>query len=293
MAQLVSVLMPSFNQRRFIAAAVESVLAQGHPQVELVVADGGSSDGTVEWLAERSRFEPRLRWEAAPDSGPAQAVNRAMARARGTVIGWLNSDDVYAAGAIERAVDALLQSPEWLMVYGHGMHIDATGAVIGAYPTRTPAAAIGAFAEGCFICQPTVFFRRTMPLLVGPLDESLQTAFDFDWWLRAFARVPGRIGFVDAVQAHSRLHPDTLTSTRRRTVAVEGMKVLARHLGSAPRHWIETWANEDAAARPDIPEAQRRQDWHDVVEETRDWMSAADLAACRARCGRANAGGKA
>ena len=243
-APLVSVVMPSFGQRRFIAEAIDSVLGQGYGDVELIVADGGSTDGTVDHLAERAAADERLRWFSEPDTGPAQALNRALARTRGTIVGWLNSDDLYAPGAVGRAVAAFAETPHWIMVYGRGRHVDATGGDIGPYPTRPPAGPLERFADGCFICQPTVFFKKVMHRLNGDLDESLRAAFDFDYWLRAFAKFPGRIGFVDAVQAMSRLHDDCITVKMRRRVAIEGATVVARHLGRAPVHWLTTYVDE-------------------------------------------------
>lgn len=245
---LVSVVMPSLNQVGFIGAAIDSVLGQSYPHLELIVADGGSTDGTLELLAARQSADARLRWHSGRDTGPAQAINSALTLVRGTVAGWLNSDDLYAPSAIQRAVTALQANPKWLMVYGHGVHVDCLGAPLHGYPTFLPATPMAQFAEGCFICQPTVFSRRTLWRLLGPLDENLKAAFDFEYWLRAFSTFPERIGFVDAVQAHSRLHAGCITMRMRRTVALEGMQVLARHLGSAPKEWLLTYVNELLAA---------------------------------------------
>jgi len=240
----VSIVMPSLNQARFLGTAIDSVLEQDYPRIELIVADGVSTDETLALLEARARTDPRLCWFSAPDNGPAQAVNRALDRARGILIGWLNADDVYAPGAVTRAVEALIAHPEWLMLYGHGEHIDTEGCVLESYPTLPPEAPFARFRDGCFVCQPTVFFRRTLWLLLGPLDETLQTAFDFDYWLRAFAQMPERIGFVDRVQAQSRLHADGITLRQRRSVMREGMAVLARHFGTAPPHWVRTYVDE-------------------------------------------------
>ena len=244
MSHLVSIVMPSLNQAKFIGRAIDSVLAQDYPNIELIVADGGSDDGTVEVLKARQAADARLRWSSQPDSGPAAAVNAALAQVRGTVVGWLNSDDVYASGALRRAVEALESNPNWLMVYGHGQHVDGEGKVFDDYPTLPPSTPIAKFAEGCFICQPTVFFRRSAWVLLGKLDEHLKTAFEFDYWLRAFHAFPQRIGFVDALQAQSRLHAGSITLRMRRAVILEGMQVLARHLGSAPKAWFLTYENE-------------------------------------------------
>lgn len=241
---LVSVVMPSRNQSAFIGEAIESVLGQDYPRVELIIADGASSDDTQDVLGRFARRHANLRWFSEPDTGPAQALNRALALVRGTVIGWLNSDDLYAPGAIARAVSAFARQPDWLMVYGHGEHVDVQKKPIERYPTQLPSTPIEAFAQGCFICQPSVFFKRTQLVLLGRLDESLKTAFDFDYWLRAFAAFPQRIGFIDVVQAYSRLHDDCITLRQRRQVMLEGMRVLSRHLGHAPNEWAMTYVDE-------------------------------------------------
>lgn len=241
---LISIVMPSMNQPEFIDDAITSVLSQDYPHIELIVADGGSRQDTINILTKYQRQDRRLRYFSRPDRGPAHALNDAMDEVRGTVIGWLNSDDLYTTGAVSRAVNALVGQPHMLMVYGQGQHIDGNGTTIGDYPTLPPCTPVQEFGHGCFICQPTMFFRRSARILLGRLDETLKASFDFDYWLRAFSAFPSRIGFVNEVQAQSRLHDNCITMRMRRIVALEGMKVLARHLGSAPKEWLLTYANE-------------------------------------------------
>ena len=180
-AQLVSILMPTLNQAEFIADAIRSVLSQEYENLELVVMDGGSSDSTLAILAELASHDPRVRYYSKPDNGPAQALNRALAQARGTVIGWLNSDDLYVEGAVGSALTFLEANPDVLMVYGEGEHVDKAGVPYERYPTLPANTPISTFSKGCFICQPTVFFRRTMPLLLGQFDEKLKCSFDFEY----------------------------------------------------------------------------------------------------------------
>ena len=247
---MVSVVMPTLNQAEFIEASIVSVLSQSYPRLEVVVSDGGSSDGTLDILKRIAAVDARLRWVSATDTGPAQAINRALELTRGTYIGWLNSDDLYTPGAIERAVQALAANNDWLMVYGHGQHIDRAGRVIENYPTLGPETSVARLADGCFICQPTVFFKRVFWVILGKLDESLKTAFDFDYWFRAFTGMPERIGFVHHVQAQSRLYPECITFRLRAKVFREGMQVVARHRGHAPRHWVLSYLNELLNADP-------------------------------------------
>jgi Glycosyl transferase family 2 len=243
--------MPSLNQTDFIAAAVTSVMSQGVEDLELVVVDGGSTDGTQRKLAALTRAYPeRLRWRSGPDGGPAAAINQAAHLARGSVLGWLNSDDVYSPGAIVRALAHFERHPEHVMVYGHAEHIDLFGAVMEPYPTQGPDVPVESFAQGCFICQPSVFVRRDAWLSQGGLDETLGASFDFEMWLRMFKAHPGRIGFIEAMQAQSRLHAGGITLRMRERVAIEGLKVLRRHLGCAPVEWLLTHMAERCEQHP-------------------------------------------
>lgn len=276
----VSVVMPSLNQALFMGTAIDSVLAQDYPNIELIVSDGGSDDGTQDLLRARQAVDQRLRWSSRKDSGPAQAVNVALAQTRGTLVGWLNSDDVYTPGAVRRAVDALQAHPQWLMVYGHGQHVDDGGKPLNDYPTLPPSTPVGKFAEGCFICQPTVFFRRSAWVLLGKLDEGLKAAFDFEYWLRAFLAFPERIGFVDALQAQSRLHQEGITLRMRKTVILEGMQVLARHLGNAPKEWFLTYVNELLAQPGGRQEsADLKKHVADTLVIAAPWLTPLDLRA--------------
>jgi glycosyltransferase involved in cell wall biosynthesis len=269
---LVSVVMPSFNQAQFIEAAVRSVLEQDCHNLELVVVDGGSTDGTLQRLESLlAEFGSRLRWVSERDSGPANAVNKALSMATGDIIGWLNSDDLYAPGAVGEAVRHFAANPDVVMVYGEGEHIDAEGRPLGRYPTRAPSATIQAFQDGCFICQPTAFLRREVFVEVGYLQEGLVTAFDFELWLRVFRRFPDRIGYLDRVQAYSRLHNDCITQRMRRLVAVEGVKILARHVGKARVQWVLAYLDELYSSYPfgDVP-SDLPADLRALIDELKD-----------------------
>lgn len=283
---LVSVVMPSFNQADFLEASVASVLDQDYQHLELIVADGGSTDNSVALLQQLAAADKRLRWFSEPDNGPAEAINRALSRVRGVVIGWLNSDDLYTPGAISRAVAALQAQPELLMLYGHGRHINAAGQPLDDYPTRPPPQPLQSFALSCFICQPTVFFRRSMYVLLGPLDETLKTSFDFDYWLRAFRLFHSRIGFVNALQAYSRLHDSCITVQQRRTVALEGVQLMARHLGKASGHWLLGYRDELLSGKAVLPEGCTiEQELADLLQEASECFELNDLQKLRKQMG--------
>lgn len=274
---LVSIIMPTKDQSGFIEASMDTVLTQDYDRIELLVIDGNSSDDTVERVRSRMRKDKRIRLLSGPDSGPAEAINRGFTLARGTVFAWLNSDDLYSPATITQVMKVFQNDVKCLMVYGRGQHVDETGRDLGDYPTRTADTGIEAFAEGCFICQPTVFFRRSMWVLLGDLDELLQTAFDFDYWLRAFRSFPGRIRYIDSLLAQSRLHEKCITVRMRQVVILEGMRVLARHLGAAPKEWLLTYFHE-LCDNPSISGEVDDLRLHvkETLEVARPWMGAND-----------------
>lgn len=246
----VSVVMPSLNQVEFLETAVTSVLDQTFDDLELIVADGLSTDGTVQLLARLAgRYRGRLIWSSCADTGPADALNSAMAKARGRIVGWLNSDDLYLPGAINRAVDFFDHNPSAKLLYGNARHVDSSGEDLGPYPTLPPSS-VDQFRFGCFICQPSVFIHRSVIDELGFLDTAYATAFDFDFWLRCFRRYAGAIHMVPDVQCFSRLHPRCITRTARRNVALESMSIIAKNFGAAPATWFWTHANECADAFP-------------------------------------------
>ncbi len=264
----VSIVMPSYNQADFIEKSITSVLEQNVANLELIVMDGGSTDGTLQVLEKLSvDSNGRLHWYSEADHGAAHALNKAFTLSRAPVIGWLNSDDLYAPGAIEKAVLFFKEQPDMLMVYGQGQHIDAFGRELNEYPTLQPTTEIESFKDGCFICQPTVFMRRELIDDVGHLNENLLASFDFDLWLRVFHKHQQRIGFIDEILAYSRLHAGCKTVRLRRNVALEGMKILSEQLGSSPIHWVLSYFDE-------LFEHYPHGDVHDdIVQQCQDTLS--------------------
>lgn len=248
----VSIVMPSLNQSAYLRQAIDSVLSQDWPAIELVIMDGGSTDGSVEYLSTlRDTTQTRITWHSDPDDGPAQAINDGMALTTGDIVAWLNADDLLLPGAVSRTADALATHEGWLLVYGRGEHIDERGRTLGPYPTLPPTVGPQAFRDGCFICQPTVFFRRDLLDALGErelLDTGLKAAFDMDLWLRVFLKFKDRVGFIDTLQARSRLHPACITRRLQTTAALEALGLVSRHLDSTPLHWIRS-AGEDIIGR--------------------------------------------
>jgi glycosyltransferase involved in cell wall biosynthesis len=232
---LVTVVTPSFNQARFIRQTIESVLTQHYPRIEYLVMDGGSTDETMAIL---ESYGDRLAWVSEPDRGQTDAINKGWHRARGTIVAYLNSDDTYLPGAVEKAVAGLRAHPEAGAVYGEGYHVDEAGRVIDRYPTEP--FDMGRLAETCFICQPTVFLRRDVVERLGYLDGSLRYCMDYDLWIR-LARI-SRFAYLPEYLATTRLHADAKTLAKRGSVHDEILRTVHRHFGRVTSQWVYGYA---------------------------------------------------
>jgi glycosyltransferase involved in cell wall biosynthesis len=199
---LVTIITPSFNQAAYLEAAIRSVLEQDYAPIEYIVLDGGSTDGSREII---ERYGDRLAWWVCePDAGQTAAINKGFSRARGQILAWLNSDDVYLPGAVREAVDYFQDHPHVGMVYGDAEYIDGVGRSIGRFPAA-PTNYTRLRRGFVHIPQQAAFFRARLWKMVGPLDESFHFAMDYDLWVRISTLSP--IAYHPRRWAGFRLHP--------------------------------------------------------------------------------------
>ena len=233
----VSVVTPSFNQARFIERTLDSVRHQVGAEVEHLVFDGGSGDGTVDILG---RCGPGVAWTSARDDGQADAVNQGFRAATGDVIGWLNSDDVYRPGAIARVVEYFAGHPDVDVVYGKADLIDADDHALGSYPTEPWN--LERLKDVCYICQPALFMRREVVRRHGALDGRLHYCMDYEYWLR-LGRAGVRFAYLPETLAASRMYETNKTLGSRVAVHREINDMMKGLFGSVPDSWLINYAH--------------------------------------------------
>jgi glycosyltransferase involved in cell wall biosynthesis len=230
----ISIVTPSFNQGQFIEETIRSVLLQGYPDLEYVVVDGGSADGTIDIIR---KYEPWLTyWVSEPDRGQSQALNKGFARVTGDVLNWLNSDDTYLPGAIARVAHAY-QSAPGCAVAGSVLNVtDATGQpehVERIIQANLSLETLVKFWEQRFsFHQPGFFFPGWVWRKVGGLDESLDYTMDYDFLCRALPLIS--VTYLDDLLVRFRLHSESKTVSRHLAMFTERMKVSQRYWQRVP-----------------------------------------------------------
>lgn len=251
----ISIVTPTLNRRAYLASTGQSILSQsgdggpgaggpgaggpgdngsGDFELEWVVVDGGSTDGSVECLADLAGRDDRVRYMSEGDRGQSDAINQGLAAATGNVVAWLNADDLYASGALAAVAAAFAARPDAQWLVGRYEVIDATGrplrqSVVRYKRRRLARYSYRALLRENVIPQPAVFWRRDFGRRVGPLDESLHWTMDYDLWLRMAKLSPPLV--LDRLLARFRHHAASKSGDFNRRQFDEGYEVARRHAG--------------------------------------------------------------
>lgn len=196
-----SIVLPSFNTVEFLEETIESVLSQDYPDIEFIITDGGSTDGTVDLL---KRYGDRIRWVSEPDEGQSDAINKGFAMATGDLHYWANADDPMPPGTLKHVAGLLtdFSRPQWAV--GAADLIDGKG---GTYFTRS----VRAVNDETFylwalrwIPTQSVFWNRKMWEAAGPFDADLHYTMDLGLWQRMHKAAPCIVS--DRVLGYYRMH---------------------------------------------------------------------------------------
>lgn len=250
---VISIVTPSYNQGQFLAETIASVISQkGDFCIDYIIVDGGSSDDSVEII---KHYSDRLqkgdwpvnclgityRWASEKDKGQTDALMKGFDLAKGNIFAWLNSDDTYLPGALQKAADFFRTNPDMGLLYGEAYYTDAASSIIGRY--HTSQFNLETLAAANTICQPAAFFSKAAYDAVGGLDKTLHFVMDYDLWIKIGRRFP--CSHIPHLCATYRLHETSKTVTTETLCnnAEESLRVTLKHFNWAPLTRVYTSCN--------------------------------------------------
>jgi len=225
----ISVVTPSFNQGQFLEKCITSVIKQDYPDFEYIIVDGGSTDNSLDIIAE---YEQYLAYSVSEsDNGQSSAINKGFEKAKGDLVAWLNSDDYYLPGAFRKVAEAYGRNPEASFYFGNGLRVDSEGMKKSSF---FESGTVNFNRDALLYClnyilQPATFINASYLKKIDFLDEGLDYGMDTDLWLRlSREKMPV---FVPETLAASREYGDTKTSTGSFQRIEELRQIAEKHTG--------------------------------------------------------------
>ncbi len=260
----ITVITPSFNQAAYLEQTIRSVLDQNYPNLEYIICDGGSSDGSVEII---KKYQDRLAWWSSErDKGQTDALNKGFARASGALHTFINSDDLLNPGSLQTAAEQFTKGIEWIS--GWAMFIEPDG---GQWPQlpRAFTTKVDWFMSNP-ICQQGTFWSARLTKELGPFREDLHFGFDYEFWIRIAFVAELRPTVLHRCMGVYRLHESSKTVSQSEQFRAEFARVrefYAHHLNArelkeyrqrdrqraAQRHFDQGW---EALKAADVPAAR-------------------------------------
>lgn len=201
----ISIITPSYNQAEFLERTILSVLNQDYQNIEYIIIDGGSTDGSLDII---QKYEDRLAyWVSESDRGQSHALNKGFLAATGEIFAWINSDDIYTEGAISNVIQFFIDHPEASVVYGDGDTIDRNDKFL--YHHKSGDFDLNRLFKINFIFQPATFFKRQVIEEISPIEESLNYVMDYNLWLKA--ALASNVCYMPSTLAQFRYHSESKT----------------------------------------------------------------------------------
>jgi len=234
----ITVVIPSYNQGEFIADAMRSVMVQDYPAVQIIVQDGGSTDGTLDVLR---THEKHIEWSSGPDEGQSDAIIKGFSKAKYDWVTWLNSDDVQSNNALWKVDSTVSQQPDVDVIVGNGHYMDREGKFLRPYPRIALSQGSDvkyAMFEGGYLPQPSAYFRRAKYDAIGGINKSLKFCMDYDLWCR-FALGGLKFVTIEDDISGNRWYEETKTSSQHLNLLTEVCAAQTRLFGRVSIYYAQ------------------------------------------------------
>ena len=225
----ISVITPTLNQASYIEQTIQSVLTQDYPNLEYIILDGGSTDGTQQILA---KYDKYLMWKSEPDAGQIDAINKGLRNASGEIVAYLNSDDLYAPGSLLKVGNFFQQNPEASILTGKCQNINQQGkdtrSIITAYKNFWLSLKCDNLLHIVnYVSQPATFWQKSLLSEIGYFNPAFRFAMDYDFWLRVIKH--HRFVYLDEYLAKYRIYPTSITGSNSKNQFLEEYEISAIH----------------------------------------------------------------
>jgi len=200
----ISIVTPSYNQGQFIEETIRSVLLQSYPNIEYFVIDGGSNDESLEII---QKYEPWITyWVSESDNGQTNAINKGFKKARGEIVTWLNSDDLYTVNTLFTVAKTFIKQSNSAVVYGNADIIDTNTSIISHLKSRE--FNLKNLYRYDYIRQPASFIKTEAIEKIGYLNEKFHYTMDYDLWIR-LGQEQAVMRYIPTTLAWFRLHKNS------------------------------------------------------------------------------------
>jgi glycosyltransferase involved in cell wall biosynthesis len=229
----ISIIVPSFNKADFIEDTLESLVLQNYPNLEVIIQDGGSTDGTLEIIKKYAQSYPKIfKYESKKDNGQLDAINKGLKKATGDILSFINADDVYEKGAFKKLSQAYIKNPNALWFAGKGRVINKNGKEI---------AKIATFYKSLFLFlnkkilalilnyffQPSVFITRKAYLKYGPFTGTKTAVLEYDLWLKLFSVAKPFV--IPETLSSFRLYKGSISTSKVKEMMGEDEKIAKKY----------------------------------------------------------------
>jgi len=228
----ITIVTPSYNQATFIERTIESILGQNYPDLEYIVMDGGSTDGTVEIL---KKYGSQILWKSEKDSGQSEAINKGLRMATGDIVAFLNSDDTYEPGSLQAVADYFNKKKDIMWAYGKCHIIDENDLEIRKPITWYKNLLLRKYsyrkllAEN-YISQPATFWRREVHKEIGYINEKEHFTMDYEFWLRLGQKF--RAGVINKYIANFRMYDTSKSGSLSNPQFVDELRIARKFSGN-------------------------------------------------------------
>lgn len=227
----ISIVVPSYNKVRFIEQTLKSIFLQNYENLELIIQDGGSTDGSVEIIKKFASKYPII-WESKKDNGQLDAINKGLKKATGAILTYINADDCYKSGAFAAVSKAFLENPNALWLAGRGIVVDEKGKEIAQAVSWYKKFLLSLnfrfnLLTTNYLMQPSVFFTKEAYKKCGPFIGTPDFIMEYDFWLK-LAHISMPVVLCKDV-SEFRIEPETKTKKMFKKTLFEDTKIAKRY----------------------------------------------------------------